>query len=350
MSIERARPVRPGACRVSNSALPSLTKAAAFHDPAFPSTEDLDVGQRDLIAAFNRGLASGQIALEEAPCLCGSTSFDPVAEYDRYRIRQPVVICRACGLVQLRPRMTDKALDWFYGSDQYRAIYNPHYLALTEERFRSSLPHSRMAFLDSALAGKKEVATVLEIGCAAGQNLIHFHEQGKRVVGYDLGPAGLAFGKSLGMDLRSGTYQDVVGGPYDLIILSHVMEHFNDPVTAVAAIADNLSPDGRFYIEVPDNDEFCLGALQNAHVYYFTERTLLANLAKAGLEAVSINRCTPHIGVLCRRAVMPVSPDLSGEYNRAKAIIRRHDRKQRLKEFLDRLGLLAFAKKLAGRG
>ena len=334
---------------MSNLPSPSLTKAAAFHDPAFPSTEDLDAGQRDLIAAFNRSLGSGEIALEEAPCLCGSTSFDPVAEYERYRIHQPVVICRACGLVQLRPRMTDAALDWFYGSDQYRAIYNPHYLALTEERFRSALPHARMAFLDSALAGTK-TSTVLEIGCAAGQNLIHFHEQGKRVVGYDLGPAGLAFGKGLGLDLRPGTHRVVTGGPYDLIVLSHVMEHFNDPVGAVAAIATHLSPEGRFYIEVPDNDEFCLGALQNAHVYYFTERTLLASLAKAGLEAVSINRCKPHVGVLCRRATAPVAPDLGGEYARAKTIIQRHDRQQRLKEFLDRLGLLALARKLLGRG
>ena len=333
---------------MSLSSSPSLTKAAAFHDPGFPSTEDLDAGQRDLIAGFNRSLEAGEIDLEEAPCLCGGTAFDPVAEYDRYRIRQPVVLCRTCGLVQLRPRMTDAALDWFYGSDRYRAIYNPHYLALTEDRFRSALPYGRMAFLDSALAGRS-FDSVLEIGCAAGQNLIHFFEKGKRVVGYDLGPSALAFGRGLGMDLRPGTYRDVTDGPYDLIILSHVMEHFNDPAAAVGAIATHLSPEGRFYIEVPDNDEFCLGALQNAHVYYFTERSLLANLAKAGLEAVTVNRCKPHIGVLCRRAVAPAAPDLSGEYARMKDVIRRHDRRQRLKEMLDRLGLLALAKRLLSR-
>jgi SAM-dependent methyltransferase len=326
----------------------SLTKASAFHDAAFPSTEDLNDSQRALIADFNARLTTGAIKTEEAPCLCGGTVFEPVSTYDRYRIRQPAVICRNCGLVQLRPRMTDDALKWFYASDHYRALYNPEVLELTEARFKAMLPRARAAFLDSALAGRK-VGSVLEVGCAAGQNLYGFFKSGKQVVGYDLGPKGLAFGRSLGMDLRHGSYADIEGGPYDLIILSHVLEHFNDPPAALKAIASHLSADGRFYIEVPDNDEFCLGALQNAHVFYFSEPTLRATLARCGLEPVAVNRCKPHIGLLCRLSAQIQAPDLGGEYDRMSALIRRHDRRQRLKEALERLGLLDAARRLLGR-
>lgn len=326
-----------------------LTRAAAFRDPAYPSTEELDEGQRTLIADFNRRLDSGKIDLEKPPCLlCGGQSFDLLSAYDRYRIRQPVVICRGCGLIQLRPRMTDASLGWFYGSDHYRAIYNPEFLELTEERFLARLPKARTAFLEQALAGRT-VDSVLEVGCAAGQNLYSFFKQGKRVVGYDLGPQALAFGRSLGMDLRSGSYPDIADGPYDLIVLSHVMEHFNDPVAAVGAIARHLAPEGRFYIEVPDSDEFCLGALQNAHVYYFTEPTLRRALALAGLEATAVNRCKPHLGVLCKRAEAAAGPDLGDEYRRVVRLIRRHDRRQRIKEALNRVGLLGAARKLLRR-
>ena len=328
--------------------LSSLTRARAFHDPAYPSPENLSAEQAALIADFNRMIASGTIDMEAAVCLCGGADFELVARYDRYRIAQPTVICRACGLVQLSPRMTDQALSWFYGSDHYRALYNPEFLELTKERFESSLNYGRAAFLEQSLAGRR-IENVLEVGCAAGQNLYSFHLAGKRVRGYDLGPAALAFGQSLGMDLRPGSYAEIDDGPYDLIILSHVMEHFNNPVPAVAAMAEHLSSGGVFYVEVPDNDAFCLGSLQNAHVNYFTEATLTDALARGALEPVAINRCTPHIGMLCRTVAAPARPSLAGEYDRMARLIGRHDRRERVKEGLDRLGLLAFARKILGR-
>jgi SAM-dependent methyltransferase len=326
----------------------SLTRARAFHDPAYPSPENLSTEQAALIADLNRMMASGKIDLEAGACLCGAADFELVARYDRYRIAQPTVICRACGLVQLSPRMTDQALAWFYGSDHYRALYNPEFLELTKTRFESSLNHARAAFLNEALA-ERRIESVLEVGCAAGQNLYDFHLAGKRVRGYDLGPAALAFGQTLGMDLRPGSYAEIEDGPYDLIILSHVMEHFNEPIQAVAAMAEHLSEGGVFYVEVPDNDAFCLGSLQNAHVNYFTEATLTDALARAALEPIAINRCTPHIGMLCQAAAAPARPTLGGEYRRMAQLIRRHDRREQLKEGLDRLGLLALARKILGR-
>ncbi len=100
----------------------TLTHHQIFHDPAYPSSVALTEIQKKLIDETNRRIDGGDLVYEDIPCLCGSENFDLVSTYDRYRVKQPVVLCRDCGLLQCRPRMAAATLDWFYKSDFYRQL------------------------------------------------------------------------------------------------------------------------------------------------------------------------------------------------------------------------------------
>ena len=232
--------------------------------------------QLRLVDQFNRRMDTGEIAMETVSCLCGNDDFVLLAEYDRYRIKQRAVICPACGLVQNQPRMTRQETEKFYTSDAYRKLYDPDIFELDRQGFNDYLKKTayRHAFV-SARRNGQALDKVLEIGCGGGWNLYPYMRNGAKVVGYDYGPALVEFGRGLGMDLRVGSIDDVEGGEFDLIVLSHVVEHFLDPIGEVQKLAALLKDGGMVYIEVPNVRHFCLGGLQNAHNYYFSPATLI---------------------------------------------------------------------------
>lgn len=344
-----SRAVQRCAKGVSVNAIESISAARCFHDPSYPSTEPQNAEQRALVADFNRRLAAGEIATETVPCLCGGQDFALFATYERYRVRQDSVICKRCGLLQSRPRLSPESYRWFYESDFYRRLYNPDLMGGDVDRFRD-VTHSRLYRFEFVRerANLAAIGSVLEIGCGAGWNLEPYHVAGKRVVGYDQGPTLVAFGRTQGLNLREGSVEDVGDDTFDLIILSHVVEHFPDPIGTVQQVAGRLNPGGHIYIEVPDADEFALGGLQTAHTYWFSKRTLVHYMARAGLKANEIRNFGCHVGGLFEKSPDPPMPSLDGEYERMRATIRRYGRRQDAKDLLGCVGLLGIVRWLRG--
>jgi hypothetical protein len=327
----------------------SLTSHPLFHSPSLDSSEVLDTAQKGLVAELNRKLASGELGLETVPCLCGSTHFDLVAKYDRYRVAQDTVLCRQCGLMQSQPRMGPDALSWFYGSDFYRHLYGglnvDRYTPANFESGACTDAARTQAIRDSL--DMASIRSIAEVGSGAGWNLWPFHKAGIRVVGCDFSPALTAAGRAAGMDIRLGPVQEALAGEtVDLLILSHVVEHFSDPVGEVRDIVSLLSP-AHVYIEVPNVDEFCIGTLQSAHNYTFSKGTLVAAMAKAGLVAQRDIPRNCHFAVLFSRDGQPkFKPETAGEYERVVRIISRYERRERIKGWLAGVGLLSFARRL----
>ncbi len=302
-----------------------------------------------LVDQFNRRMDTGEIAMETVPCLCGNDGFALLAEYDRYRIRQRVVICSTCGLVQNQPRMTRRETEKFYASDAYRKLYDPDIFELDRQGFDGYLKKTAYRHdLVSSHRNGKAPDKVLEIGCGGGWNLYPYMQDGARVVGYDHGPALVEFGRGLGMDLRTGSIDDVEGDEFDLIVLSHVVEHFLDPVGEVRKLAARLKNGGMVYIEVPNVRHFCLGGLQNAHTYYFSPATLIHYMSRAGLKPLEEKEFGSHLGMIFGRNGNPNSPGLDGEYETMVSLIRAYEKKERAKSLLDGMGLLSLARGVKG--
>ncbi|KAF0225594.1 MAG: type 12 [Rhodospirillaceae bacterium] len=331
----------------------ALTSHPLFHDGHAGFDTALDSEQQILVRDFNAKAKAGEINFQHEPCIiCGSQDGDLISTYDRYRVWQPMILCKGCGLVRCTPRMADDILTWFYGSDFYRKLTGGNNI-LPHDRQKFMVLANRMARRHATITSLvPKVRSVAEIGCGAGWNLWPFHLQGCKVVGCDYGPALTSFGRDeMGMDLRTGSTEMLDSERFDVIILSHVLEHMPDPAAEISRLLPHLADDGIFYVEVPDARGICHGALHSAHLYYFTPTHMRALLAKCGLEAIAehTHDGNVHFSLVARRSSTPVTIDLSMEYQRQRHAIRRIDQRMRLKSALERLGILDLVKRLIRR-
>lgn len=267
------------------------------------------------VKKFNENLARNNLKIESVECLCKSTNSSKIASFDHYGLWSPTVICKNCGLIFANPRLTMDSYRIFYTSDEYRQIYEGAlYIDNAKRRFADFYGKHIFDELYPFIRGKNGLE-IMEFGCGAGWNLNHFYIKGYPVTGYDYSPSLVEVGKLRGLNLTVGSTEKITG-TYDVIVLSHVIEHFTDFFGEMKSILSHLKNGGIVYIEVPDMDNIS-GQLQNAHVYYFTIRTLNHFLAKLGLRVIKSGVAqTTHMYGIYELDQLPLTKqiDLSKEY------------------------------------
>lgn len=260
--------------------------------PLYP-VRNLKPRQKEAVKRFGWDTA---IEKEEIACIiCQSREYHVLFKNERHGIDQNTVMCRNCGLVYSNPRMKDDSVHYFYGSDLYREIYHgvndqstDHNLYNLPYQFDKEGPsfekYYYQLFFDFIHQFDLSYKSVCEIGAAGGWNLAPFLKMGKRVKGYEPSPMLVKQGLEKGIDLENG-FVDDVEGVHDLVILKHVLEHFQNPLQVLT----NLHPHvGKYlFIEVP-GIETRMPSLQNAHTFYFSTNTLEYITAKAGYKKLRL--------------------------------------------------------------
>jgi 2-polyprenyl-3-methyl-5-hydroxy-6-metoxy-1,4-benzoquinol methylase len=164
-----------------------------------------------------------------------------------------------------------------------------------------------------------------------GGNLIAFRFAGHDVHGCDYGDAYAARGRELGLNVRTGGVEAIQSaGPFDLIILSHVLEHVTQPIELMLQVASLLKPVGICYVEVPGLMNLqqwysgnILEYLQNAHRWHFTQATLEAVLNRAGMKSVDADQTVRCIATLDdrRQTAAPIDgPSVLAEIHRLESL------------------------------
>jgi SAM-dependent methyltransferase len=229
------------------------------------------------------------------PSLFGPEPEVTIAEVDRYGIPIRTVLGTSSGLMRSDPYYGEHYLARFY-SQHYRNLYRPVRFSLSW--FLSEQIRSGQRILERHQPNLPKHARILDVGCGMGGMLIPFRLAGHEVAGCDYGSEYISHGQKLGLDLRQGgpdVFEDVER--FDLILLSHVLEHTTDPVAFLAQIASLLKPDGICHIEVPgllNLDQWYKGDilifLQNAHRWHFTAGTLEAVVHRSGLSVLQTDQ------------------------------------------------------------
>lgn len=261
-----------------------IIKLDSFYNP-LKAVIRSDDKQWKLIENFNQKVLSGKIKFEEVDCLCGNRYFHLLAGIDRYGFIQSTVMCNRCGLIMSNPRMTEEFYQKFYKSDEYRKLYDGlNYLTKYESNYSDgrAIPIFKSV---TAVKPANKISSLLEFGAGGGWNLLPFIEKGIYVQGYDYSPELVNLGRSKGIRLGQGSFDDIKG-EYDVIILNHVIEHFTDLFEDMNKIKEHLNEEGIIYIQVPDIEKFSMGHIQNAHTYYFTSKTLRYYMGKCGLKMI----------------------------------------------------------------
>lgn len=136
-------------------------------------------------------------------------------------------------------------------------------------------------------AGLPADARILEIGCGTGHNLPMLSSFGT-VDAIEIDPAARAIaserlGRPVG-DAPLPALDGVPRGHYDLIAVLDVIEHVDDDVGALAAMAECLKPGGAILVAVPAHPWMWSAHDEvNHHKRRYTKATLGAAIGRAGL-------------------------------------------------------------------
>lgn len=292
--------------------------------------KSLNEVQKDAKHEIEKLIKDGIYEFESVPCLCASPVENDLllATVDRYGLKHHTVICRKCGLIRTNPRLTQASYNNFY-QNWYRQLYSG-WRHLDQDRFREqfhcylSRGEKIVAFLRShhvEITGKK----VLEIGCGGGWNLLAFERQDAKTIGFDYGKY-IKFGKKLyGLDLYNGGIREAIekGMKADIVILSHVVEHFTDPMEELNNLRSLLNSNGICYLETPGifsiHKSYIdpMKYLQNAHTYCFSKLTLSNLTMSCGYE---IQYRDEFIRMLCKPSSI-CSVDIKVEPNHARLVV-----------------------------
>jgi SAM-dependent methyltransferase len=138
-------------------------------------------------------------------------------------------------------------------------------------------------------AGLPADARILEIGCGTGHNLPMLARFGE-VDAIEIEPAARAvaakrLGKPVG-DAPLPALPGVPRGHYNMIAVLDVVEHIEDDVAALRAMAECLAPGGRILIAVPAHQwMWSAHDVVNHHHRRYSKATLLKAIEGAGLTA-----------------------------------------------------------------
>ncbi|NCU81307.1 MAG: class I SAM-dependent methyltransferase [Acidimicrobiia bacterium] len=172
-------------------------------------------------------------------------------------------------------------------------------------------------FVGSVLERCKTKAggSVLDFGCGAGNLLRSFAKSRADIdlYGYDLDD------RELGNLQTIKNFKQLLVGKlntdrkFDLILMSHTLEHLTKPRESLAQLRGLLKGDGYLAIAVPDCSIDPFKLLIADHCSHFSKKTLKVFLQNAGFEVVQIETTleTRECWAICRPSKSETTTDLS---------------------------------------
>lgn len=217
-----------------------------------------------------------------------------------------LVWCRSCDVGLMRRAMTPEEVRVSYDMAAYYTHGQSHFPDVT-----AALPDKvlvklawltdkgRMMDADWLHELQPEARRVLDIGCGGGDFIASFAGPGRQLFGVDPDPKAREVAAARGVVVEEGTAEAIPPGTraqsFDLILMTHVLEHCADPGLALRNVRSLLGPGGGFYCEVPNCAALHFRTYSEIsemldvprHVHFFTPRSLRRLMEQAGFEVVA---------------------------------------------------------------
>lgn len=230
--------------------------------------------------------------------LCGTVEHPiRLARRDRYGYPTSFVLCAACGLGYLSPRLTAAAYAEFY-ANTYRPLVSAYHgrridadtLHLDQRPYATELAH----FLAPHLP--RPPHTILDVGGSTGivaAVLADRFDASATVV--DPAPDELDIARAAGLETITGMAEDYDPGhrTWDLVLLCQTIDHLLDIRSTLSVLRRMTAPGGRAFIDIVDLGIMLqrTGSIEAAikidHPYYLTARTAHAYFSLAGYQTVA---------------------------------------------------------------
>lgn len=156
-----------------------------------------------------------------------------------------------------------------------------------------------ISLIEGCYKGNMRGAEVLDFGCATGVLLDELQRSGCGVKGIELSRWSSEYArKKFGLEVYNDDIFNLEfpESSFDIITLSHVIEHVTDPVSVLKRLGEWLKPDGLMFIATPDVcsiGQRLFGArwqyyLPDEHLYLFNEESMKRAVSAAGLEVIKV--------------------------------------------------------------
>lgn len=206
----------------------------------------------------------------------------------------PLIIrhCNNCKIYYLNPNLNKKGLGFYY-----KYLYRIDYLfisrdALFEREYRRGdyiYNYLKQNHID--IVEKK----IFEVGAGCGGILNYFKQNYNcHVTGLDLDKETVKYANNKNINLKCSDYINFkTDEKFDIIVLSHVLEHIESLETFFRFIRVISHKNTHVYIEVPGIDNPRVQSrkysIQPGHLYYFNQKTISAILYNNDFKITNIN-------------------------------------------------------------
>jgi SAM-dependent methyltransferase len=273
--------------------------------------EAVEVSRTRGVGAVNGGMADF-LAPKPGCLLCAGateTSIDGLFD-TRFGIEGNFSVrrCLECGMEQLCPIPAPAQL-----KNLYERYYNfsgergTSYTKLREWFFSSSL-YRRWIRVDGDIAFhiRRGSGRLLDIGCNEGRTLKNYARNGFQAEGIELNETAAAVARAAGFNVFTGQIDDLTPDvPFDVAVLSNVLEHSLDPKAMLLAVGRLLTNEGEVWISCPNSQSWLRRAFGRwwinwhvpFHITHFSSLTLRNLLEESGFGHIAIRQITPALWV-----------------------------------------------------
>lgn len=199
-------------------------------------------------------------------------------------------MCEKCGFVYASPVLKEDLINKYY--ETMSNYEHPETIGVRPEVEMRQI-HRQLEIISSRFpAGFSGKA--LDVGCSTAVLLSCLQNKGWSVIGLDPSDKCIQISKEkLNVDVVKGFFSFEAlreYSPFNLIVLSHVLEHLVNPHSVIQDIHSLLADDGLLYIEVPnlmkpDETKAYFGF---EHVNFFTSNSLLNLIRESGFDVDSV--------------------------------------------------------------
>lgn len=221
--------------------------------------------------------------------VCSSNHYKKIGEIKNiWKEYKDVYQCDECSLYFM-DSPTDEEINSLYKNEYHNNIKNKLFeIAKSKMRYARSL--SQFNFIKQTIDLKNK--DICEIGAFDGLLLSLFKKNNNNVFGYELNDDARVYAKKkYDIDLKENFLESK--SKYDIIILSHVIEHFREPKEILIKIKSMLKENGFIYIEVPNSPmtnecsyNMLMRYLNTEHIVNFNMDNLIKFVESADLKIV----------------------------------------------------------------